>query len=144
VLHAGCRDATPDLVALVCVTSEGLLADHVLARLGSGDRRRRVHVVRPQVVDEPDLGVRDQILPLRRPAVEAVASRSLGDRRLVPAGNRREPRRERRRPRDVGDLAKGVRVRLAHECVAEHADADLGELVDGHRISWRLVRRTRA
>src|SRR5712691_6134523 len=136
VLYAGRRDATPDLVALICVTSEGLLADHVLARLGGGDRRSRVHIVWPQVVDEPDLGVRDELLPLRRPAVEAVASRSLGDCLLVPAGNRHEPRLERRRPRHVADLAEGVGVRLAHERIAEHAHADLAEVVGGHRISF--------
>src|SRR5712691_1556689 len=136
VLYAGRRDALPDLVALVCVTSEGLLADHVLARLGGGDRRSRVHIVWPQVVDEPDLGVRDELLPLRRPALVAVTRRSLGDRLLVPAGNRHEPRPERRRPRHVADLAEGIGVRLAHERIAEHAHADLAEVVGGHRISF--------
>ncbi len=42
VLHAGRRDAAPDLVALVRVAPERLLADDVLARLGGGDRRLRV------------------------------------------------------------------------------------------------------
>ena len=144
VLDAGRCDAAPDLVALVCVTSEGLLADHVLARLGGSDRWSRVHVVWPQVVDEPDLGVRDEFLPLRRPAVEAVASRSLGDRLLVPAGNRHEPRSERRRPRHVADLAEGIRMRFAHERIAEHAHADFPEVVGGHRTPSRLVCGTRA
>ena len=39
VLHAGRRDAAPDLEALVRVAAERLLADDVLARLGGGDRR---------------------------------------------------------------------------------------------------------
>ena len=39
VLDARRRDATPDLVALVRVATERLLADHVLARLRGGDRR---------------------------------------------------------------------------------------------------------
>ena len=39
VLDAGRRDALPDLVALVGVAPERLLADDVLARLGGGDRR---------------------------------------------------------------------------------------------------------
>jgi len=129
VLHAGCRDATPDVVALVRVTSERLFADHVLARLGRGDRRSRVHVVRPQIVEEPDRGVGDEFLPPRRRALEAVASCRGCDGRGVAAGNRNEPRLERRRPRDIGDLAEGVRMRLAHERVAEHPDADLGQCV---------------
>src|SRR5450759_409002 len=36
-----------------------------------------------------------------------------------------EPRLERRRPRDVRDLLVRVGVRLAHERVPQHADADL-------------------
>ena len=39
VLHAGRCDPLPDLVALVGVAPERLLADDVLARLGGGDRR---------------------------------------------------------------------------------------------------------
>src|SRR5919201_594557 len=39
VLDASRRDAAPDLVAFVRVTSERLLADHVLARVGGSDRR---------------------------------------------------------------------------------------------------------
>ena len=42
VLHAGRRDTAPDLVALVRVAPERLLADDVLARLGGEDRRLRV------------------------------------------------------------------------------------------------------
>ena len=42
VLHARRRDSAPDLVALVRVAPERLLADDVLARLGGGDRRLRV------------------------------------------------------------------------------------------------------
>ncbi len=42
VLDAGRGDAPPDLVRLVGVASERLLADHVLARFGRGDRRLRV------------------------------------------------------------------------------------------------------
>ena len=42
VLHARRRDPSPDLVALVRVAPERLLADDVLARLGGGDRRLRV------------------------------------------------------------------------------------------------------
>jgi hypothetical protein len=52
VLDPGRLDALPRLVALVRVTAERLLADHVLARLGRGDRRLRVEVVRPDVVEQ--------------------------------------------------------------------------------------------
>jgi len=42
VLDAGRGDAAPDLVGLVGVAPERLLADHVLAGLRCGDRRLRV------------------------------------------------------------------------------------------------------
>ena len=84
VLHARGRDTTPDVVALVRIPSERLLANDVLAGFGGGDGRRRVQVVGTQVVEEPDRRVRHELLPVRRPALEAVARRGLGDRLLVP------------------------------------------------------------
>jgi hypothetical protein len=99
-----------------------------------------VHVVRPQVVEEPDLRVRDEFLPACRPAVEAVAFRGLRDRLLVSAGDRHEPRPERRRPHDVAELAEGVGVRLAHERIAERAHADLAKGVRGHQMFFTARR----
>ena len=125
VLHARGGDAAPDLEALVRVAAERLLAYDVLSRLGGRDRRLRVQVVRAEVVEEADLRVGDELPPVARPALEAVAGRGLPHRLLVPARDRDEPRAERRRPGHVLDLAEGVRVRLAHERVAEQADADL-------------------
>ena len=52
VLDAGRGDALPDLVALVGVAAERLLADDVLARLGGEDRRLGVERVRAEVVEE--------------------------------------------------------------------------------------------
>ena len=74
VLDAGRRDALPDLVALVGVAPERLLADDVLARLGGGDRRLGVERVRAEVVEQPDRGSATTSLPVRRPALEAVAA----------------------------------------------------------------------
>ena len=125
VLDAGLLDALPHLVALVRRSSERLLAEDVLSRLGRGDRRLGVQVVRAAVVEQPDLGVADDLTPIRHRPLEPVTVRSLRDRVLVPPGDRDELRDERRRPCHVRQRAIAVRVRLAHERVAEHADADL-------------------
>ena len=125
VLHARRSDAAPDLVGLVGVAPERLLADHVLARLGRRDRRLRVQRVGAAVVEEPDPVVGDELAPVGGRVLVAVALRRLADRLLVAARDADEPRLERRRPRDVRDLLERVRVRLAHERVAQHADADL-------------------
>ena len=118
MLDAGRRDPPPDLVALVGVAPERLLADHVLSRFGRGDRRLGVQRVRAAVVEEPDPLVGDELAPVGRRVLVAVALRRLADRLLVAARDADEPRLERRRPRDVRDLLERVRVRLAHERVA--------------------------
>ncbi len=64
VLHAGRGDPLPDLVALVGGATERLLADDVLARLGREDRRLGVERVRAEVVEQPDRGVGDEVLPV--------------------------------------------------------------------------------
>ena len=135
VLYAGRGDTPPDLEALVRVAAERLLADHVLPRLRGGDRGLRMERVRSEVVEELDTRVGHDLLPRRRPALEAVAPRGLGHGLLVPAGDRYELRHERRRPGHVRDLSKRVRVGLAHERVAEHSHADLASLV-AHRTSF--------
>ena len=125
VHHACLLDALPDLVRLRRVPAERLLADDVLPGLGRGDRRLRVQVVRAAVVEQSDLGVADELAPVGHVSLEAVAPRRLAHRSLVTAGDRHEPRLERRRPRHVRELVVRVRVRLPHERVAEHPDADL-------------------
>ena len=130
VLDAGRRDALPDVVALVGVAAERLLAEDVLARLGRGDRRLGVERVRAAVVEQADRRVADDVAPVGRPALVPVPLGRAGDGLLVPAGDRDEPRHERRRPRHVLDLAERVRVGLAHERVPEHADPDLVDLAD--------------
>ena len=126
VLHARGVDAPPQLEALLGGAPERLLAEHVLPGFGRRDGRLGVQVVRPRVVEELHLGVDDEIVPVRHGALEAEASRGLVHGRLVAARDRDQPRTERRRPRHVRQGAVRVRVRLAHERVAEHADADLG------------------
>ena len=128
MLDAGRRHARPDLVCLVGVAAERLLAEHVLAGLGRRDRRLGVHDVRAAVVEEADRRVGDDVAPVGRPALVAVPVGGVGDRGLVPAGDGDEPRQERRRPGDMADVQEGARVRLAHERVAEHPDADLRDV----------------
>jgi hypothetical protein len=125
VLDAGRGDLPPDLEALVRGAPERLLAEHVLAGLRGGDRRLGVHRVRRAVVEEPDALVGDEVAPVGRPALVAVPPGGLGDGRAVAARDRDEPWHERRRRGQVGERAEGVRMRLAHERVAEHADPDL-------------------
>ena len=142
VLHARRRDPAPDLVALVRVAAERLLADDVLPRLGGGDRRLGVERVRAEVVEQPDRRIGHELLPVRRPALEAVAVGRLAHGRLVPPGDRDEPRPQRRRPGHVVDLAEAVRVRLAHEGVPEHPHADLVDVASHSlaRDTKRLVK----
>ena len=75
MLDAGRFDALPDLVALVRRPAERLLAEDVLARLGRGDRRLGVEVVRAAVVEELDVGIGDEVVPVASRALEAVAMR---------------------------------------------------------------------
>ena len=124
VLDAGRLHPLPGLVALVGVAAQRLLADHVLAGLGGGDRRLGVQVVGPGVVEQPDALVGDERAPVGHVVGEAVAARGLGHRLLVAPRDRHQLGRERRRPRHVGQLPVGVGMGLAHERVAEHADAD--------------------
>ena len=90
VLHAGRGDTTPDVVALVRVAPKRLLAHDVLAGLGGENRRLGVQVVRAEIVEETDPWVGDQLSPVARPALEAVASRGLRDR-LPRSGRRSKP-----------------------------------------------------
>ena len=118
-------DPLPDVVALVGVAAERLLAENVLARLGGGDRGLGMKRVRAPVVEQPDRRVADDVAPVGRPPLVAVPLRRTCHRSLVPAGDRDEPRHQRRRPRHVLDLAERIRMGFAHECVPEHADPDL-------------------
>ena len=128
VLDAGRLDALPDLVALVGRAPERLLAEDVLSRLGCGDRRLGVEVVRPTVVEELDVGVADELAPVGHVPLEAVALRRRGDGGPVATRERDEPRPKRRRPRHVVERAVGIRVRLPHERIAEHPDPDRPQL----------------
>ena len=93
--------------------------------LGGRDRRLRVHGVRAAVVEEADRRVGDDVAPVGRPALVAVARRGLGDRGLVAAGDRDQAGPKRRRPGDVPDVQERARMGLAHERVAQHPDPDL-------------------
>ena len=122
VLDAGRGHALPDLVALVRVAAERLLAEDVLARLGRRDRRLGVQRVGAAVVEQADRRVGDEVAPVGRPALVAELGGDRRDRVLVASGHRDEPRLQRRV--EVGDLLERARVRLPHEGVAEHADPD--------------------
>jgi hypothetical protein len=124
VLDAGLRHRAPELVALVRRARQRLLAKDVLARLGGQRRRLGVKGVRAAVVEQADLLVEYEVVPVGRPALVAVAACGRLDLALRAPGDRDQARHERRRPGHARNLAEGVRVRLAHERVAEHPDAD--------------------
>ena len=56
VLDAGRLDPLPDVVALVGIAAERLLAEDVLARLGGGDRRLRMEEFGPPLSNSPIAG----------------------------------------------------------------------------------------
>src|SRR4029077_33228 len=116
---------------------ERLFAEDVLAGFGGGDRRLGMERVRAAVVEQPDLLVSDDVVPVGRPPLVAIPERRLRDRILVPPGDRDEPWHERGRPGQVLHLAEGVRVCLPHECVTEHAHADLCHWRDSTPVSGR-------
>ena len=117
------------LVALLRGPAERLLAEDVLAGLRRGDRRLGVQVVRPRVVEQLDVGIGDELVPVGHEALEAVAGSRGANRTLVSSRDRDQPWHERRRPGHVRERLVPVRVRLAHEGVAEHADPDLRDLL---------------
>ena len=92
VLHAGRGHPLPDVVALVGVAPERLLADDVLARFCGGNRRLGMQRVGAEVVEEPDRRIGHEVLPFGRPALEAVARRGFAHCVFVPTCDRDEPR----------------------------------------------------
>ena len=144
VLDAGTAGGVQHLLRLGGVAGHRLLAEEVLAGLGGGDAGGGVDVVGAAVVEQLDGGVGDQLPPVGVVGGEAVAGRRGAHRAFIAAGDRHQPGQRRRRVDHVGQGAVGVDVGLAHEGVAEHADADLFQRVhqasasggsDG--ITWR-------
>jgi hypothetical protein len=97
---------------------EGLLTQDVGARLQGGDRRRRVAVVRPQIVEDVDSV--DHVPPVGRGRLEAQSVGRGRERGLLPAHEDR--------PLDVGGVgeehrqpSEGVGVGPPHKSVAQHA-----------------------
>jgi len=64
-------------------------------------------MVRAPVVEELDPLVTDEVAPVGRRALEAVAASSGGHGLLVPAGEGDQPRAQRRGPDDLRQPAEG-------------------------------------
>src|SRR5919197_135314 len=122
VPHAGAVRLLPHLVRLVGRQPERLLADDVLARARGRDRRLGVDRVRPTVVEQRHAVVGDLLSPVRDGLAPAPLLAGAFD--TVPASSR--DRHELRAERHVEMLEREqrARMRLAHEGVAEHCDAD--------------------
>ena len=122
VHDAGALGLAPDLERLVGRAAERLLAEDVLAVARGGDGRLRVERVRPAVVEEADALVRDLLAPVGdRLGPAELPARGLDLVGRAP-GEGDELGCERRVERP--GLAERARVGLAHEGIAEHADAD--------------------
>ena len=119
VHHAGLGHGVEHLARLRGVERQRLLADHVLAGARGRDHRLGVKVVREQVLEHLHLGVGHHLPPVRHVAGDAEALGELAALRLVAAGHRHEPRRDRGRARHVTQRDQGVGVGPAHERVAE-------------------------
>ena len=104
--------------------TERLLAEDVLARLRRRDARFGVNVVGAAVVEDLHVGVGDQVAPVGIVFLVAVAFGGFGGRFGVAPGDRDQSRDGDRRIHHVGQLLECVGVRLAHEGIAEHPDAN--------------------
>jgi hypothetical protein len=114
---------------------QGFLADDVLAGLCGGDAGLGMEVVGAAIVEDLNIGVVDQVVPVGGVRLVAVATGGLGYLLLGAAGDGYQARNGIGRPVDVGDLAEGVAMRFAHEGVAEHADTDDRDLAGGFRVT---------
>src|SRR5919108_1617487 len=112
----------PHLVRHRGAHPERLLAQDVLAGAGGGDRRLGVHDVRAAVVEEADPLVGDLLPPVRRRLGPAPAGACVLDGRSRAAGDGDELRPQ--RDVEVTQREERARVRLPHEGVSEHANAD--------------------
>ena len=111
------------LLCLVQRVRQRLLADHVLAGFQRRQRHGQVQVARRADVDDADLRVGDDLLPVGLPLLEAEFGRSGLDGVFVAAADRLEHGLV-GDVVEVRDLAPSVGVGLAHERVSDHADAD--------------------
>ena len=124
VQHARLDCGLPHRERLIRCAAEWLLAEEMLPGRRGCDGGLGVHVVGAAVVEEVDRRIGEERLPVGDGALEAVAIGSGRDRVGAASGNRGEPGPERQRAGDVRQREIGVRVRLPHEGVPEHSDAD--------------------
>ena len=115
-----CR--APDRVRLFSRPPERLLAEDMLAVSRRLDRRLGMEVVRAAVVEELNALVGHLLAPVRRRLLPPVEPAGLLHLLGRAPGDRDEARLE--CGLEVGRLAECAGVRLAHEGVAEHRDAD--------------------
>src|SRR5882672_1013148 len=130
VLDLGFPGGVPHGLGFFRGAREGFLAEDVLAGLDGGDGRLGVGVVGAAVVDELDVLVAEHVLPLEVMLLVAVALLRLGDGLFVAAADGDQLGDGDRGIHHVGELLVRVGVGLAHERVAQHADADAGRRLE--------------
>src|SRR5262249_14100106 len=114
----------PHRVCLVRVQRERLLAEDVLAGARGCDRRLRMEHVLTAVHEEAYAVVSDLLTPVVRRLRPAEPGARLLDGLRVTTRDGHELRLERRAELPHG--RERARVRIAHEAIAEHRDADPG------------------
>ena len=135
--HACAADRALGARGLLGRAADGLLAEHVLARLRGGLDQLDVEHVRRGDPHRVDVGVVDHPAPVGRPAREP----ERGDRLLGGARRGIRARHERRVVRAVAeqhrDARERARVRPPEPAEADHADADAAHRRRHAPSSWR-------
>ena len=131
VLDAGLSDGIQHEFGLFGGPPERLLAQDVLARLRRRNRRLGVNIVWPTVIEQLDRVVFQHLAPVEVHLVVPEPSRRGGHRLVIAATQRDHPGHRRQRADHVRDRAERVRMRLPHEGVAKHPDADRGDRAVG-------------
>ena len=118
---------------------ERLLARDMLAGLEARDRHLGVEMVRRRDIDELDLGVREQVLPVHGRVLPA----PLGGERGGFRGVATRDHAHRGRALEVEELralAPRGRVRAAHELGADQRDPDRASCLRGSDLRTRVLR----
>ena len=117
---------------------EGLLTRHMLAGGKSGDRNFRMDVVGGAVVDQADLRVGDQVLPLIAAALPTPALREFSHILHFGASHRPHVHYQ-RQVKEPGGGHPRIAVGLAHELGANEPDAKGGVLDWGRPLGAGLL-----
>ncbi len=124
VLDAGLGDRVEHLPGLLAGARQRLLAEDMLACLRSSDTRFSMHIVGTTVIKELDVVIFQHLAPVGVVTFIPIATRCLGYCLFITSTDGDQLGDSRRGIHHVGQLLIAIAVRLAHEIVAQHTDAD--------------------